>query len=173
MWTIRQAVRRASGVDWAWIARWSELTNFRYEQVGLRDQSKPIWHRLFKPHCKMSEQDYLHMSKTTMILSWTMCLILRDFRLSFATAEIPRLVCATSCFSTNKHVFSFNTDVSGSRKVVSLRADLPEGRPKLAHDLSEHDAIDTTMGPNRHLVVDLVYLGGLRMDGDGKIAWPR
>lgn len=39
------------------------------------------------------------------------------------------------------------------RKVVSLRADLPEGRPKLAHDLSEHDAIDTTMGPNRHSVV--------------------
>ena len=64
----------------------------------------------------------------------------------------------------------FPTNVSGSRKVVSLRADLPEGRPKLAHDLSEHDAIDTTMGPNRHLVVDLVYLGGLRRDGDGKIA---
>ena len=34
--------------------------------------------------------------------------------------------------------------------MVSLRADLPEGRPKLAHDLSEHDAIDTTLGPNRH-----------------------
>ncbi len=41
------------------------------------------------------------------------------------------------------------------RKVVSLRADLPEGRPKLAHDLSEHDAIDTTMGPNRLLKVHL------------------
>jgi hypothetical protein len=46
-----------------------------------------------------------------------------------------------------------------TRKVVSLRADLPEGRPKLAHDLSEHDAIDTTMGPNRHSVV--------KPDGDG------
>lgn len=39
---------------------------------------------------------------------------------------------------------------SSETKVVSLRADLPEGRPKLAHDLSEHDAIDTTMGPNRN-----------------------
>ena len=89
---------------------------------------------------------------------------------------------ATSCFTNpNKHVVPPNSpgDPGGSdpgsapalpafqpsslpaltRKVVSLRADLPEGRPKLAHDLSEHDAIDTTMGPNRHSVV--------KPDGDG------
>ena len=41
--------------------------------------------------------------------------------------------------------------------MVSLRADLPEGRPKLAHDLSEHDAIDTTLGPNRHTDADGRY----------------
>ena len=44
------------------------------------------------------------------------------------------------------------------RKVVSLRADLPEGRPKLAHDLSEHDTIDTTMGPHRFLKVHVIWV---------------
>lgn len=58
-------------------------------------------------------------------------------------------VSAWSLLSLFPFCYVDNTS-SSETKVVSLRADLPEGRPKLAHDLSEHDAIDTTMGPNRN-----------------------
>eukprot|EP00434_Breviolum_minutum_P007151 symbB.v1.2.006312.t1/scaffold354.1/size221495/7 len=55
-----------------------------------------------------------------------------------------------SIFSLFPFCYADTAASSSETKVVSLRADLPEGRPKLAHDLSEHDTIDTTMGPHRN-----------------------
>lgn len=55
------------------------------------------------------------------------------------------------------------------RKVVSLRADLPEGRPKLAHDLSEHDTIDTTMGPHRFLKLQYGYQTSIKKQDSNSV----
>jgi len=43
-----------------------------------------------------------------------------------------------------------NASTGSETKVVHLRSDVPEGPlPKPAHDLGEHDTIDTTLGPTR------------------------
>ncbi|CAK9068835.1 unnamed protein product [Durusdinium trenchii] len=46
------------------------------------------------------------------------------------------------CYAEN------TASTSSETKVVSLRADLEGTSPPFAHDLAEHDCIDTTVGPN-------------------------
>ncbi|CAK9068837.1 unnamed protein product [Durusdinium trenchii] len=61
------------------------------------------------------------------------------------TNELPK---GFLCAAQDPGYAENTASTSSETKVVSLRADLEGTSPPFAHDLAEHDCIDTTVGPN-------------------------